>query len=313
MEDGNENLQEELNKAKDIISAMKDERKKLNDEITRLNDHVMMYVDNLLLINKIVADKDVTIKDKNCEIKLMEEELEKSKLEIKDLKSRNKTTYANATKINKKEGVRSRTEQTSVRLNKTDSGICNVSNSLDNVTNSLDNALIEKIEHIIDKKLTVKSEKLNEFQGSEQSFEKSLDEMYDRNKNIIIHGLYDVNNVNEDEKKVNFLLKTIGVKTKPVSICRLGNTSSERVRPIMVRVESTLIKAKIMKSLWRLKYVRDNVKVSVTNDYSADERKEIRKWVDEAKRRNERTNDGIKWKIRGNPTTGICLIKTITG
>ena len=63
-----------------------------------------------------------------------------------------------------------------------------------------------------------------------------------------------------------------------------------------------------------MKYATNNLEgVSITNDFTLEERKQIKEMVDEAKRRNDNeSNDGTSkdyaWKLRGNPRIGMRLV-----
>ena len=51
--------------------------------------------------------------------------------------------------------------------------------------------------------------------------------------------------------------------------------------------------------------------ISVTEDYTMDERKVIKEWNEKAKARNENEPVGsmYEWKVRGSPKNGILLKK----
>ena len=49
-------------------------------------------------------------------------------------------------------------------------------------------------------------------------------------------------------------------------------------------------------------------KISITEDYTQEERREIKRWVDEAKERTKR-EVGYEWKVRGTPRTKLRLVK----
>ena len=82
----------------------------------------------------------------------------------------------------------------------------------------------------------------------------------------------------------------------------------------MVHLRSEEEKDDILSKLWRLKYTRStNEKISITHDYTVEERALIREMVDEAKRRNLSGNtDGKQdflWKVRGTPKTRMQIVK----
>ena len=64
-----------------------------------------------------------------------------------------------------------------------------------------------------------------------------------------------------------------------------------------------------MSNLWKLKHGPIKFqKISVTDDFTQEERKEIKRWVDEAKERSAK-DDGYVWKIRGSPRSNLQFIR----
>ena len=53
-------------------------------------------------------------------------------------------------------------------------------------------------------------------------------------------------------------------------------------------------------------------KLSITHDYTIDERKVIKEYVEEAKKRNNTGTKGYVWKVRGTPRNGMKLMKIQT-
>ena len=74
-------------------------------------------------------------------------------------------------------------------------------------------------------------------------------------------------------------------------------------------MESHERKREFMAQLWKLKNGPKRFqKISVTEDYTQEERKEIKRWVDEAKERTKK-DDGYVWKIRGSPRSKLRFVK----
>ena len=122
-----------------------------------------------------------------------------------------------------------------------------------------------------------------------------------RENNLIIHGMAE-NNSFSDEDKVQDMFGAIRVKYKPVTMLRLGTKEENKNRPLMVRLNSKKEKGTVLSKLGRLKYVarRCNERISVTHDYTSEERRKIKELVDESKRRNmNEQNDTYTWKVRG--------------
>ena len=105
--------------------------------------------------------------------------------------------------------------------------------------------------------------------------------------------------------------------TSPTLAHRLGIRNVDRSRPLRITMESTNLKAEFMSKLWRLKYAEDEYKkIRITDDFTFEEREEIRQWVEMAKNKNEEENnenEGVKrnytWKVRGTPKTGLRIVK----
>ena len=131
----------------------------------------------------------------------------------------------------------------------------------------------------------------------------------EREANIIIHGLEEVDDNAIDEIKVIDVFDTVNIKYKPMSIYRLGAKQEDKKRPLMVRMHSKEDKDDFMSQLWKLKHVRDKFeKISITHDYTLEERKKIKEWVEEANRRNMNEKERYKWKVRGTPKTAMRMI-----
>ena len=122
-----------------------------------------------------------------------------------------------------------------------------------------------------------------------------------RQLNVIIHGLHE-DSAAEDKTVIEELFDTVGLKYTPkIIIDRLGSKSNEKTRPIRLRMETKETKSDFMSNLGRLKNGPIMLrKISITDDYTQDEREEIRRWVAEAKERS-RNESGYVWKVRGSP------------
>ena len=73
-------------------------------------------------------------------------------------------------------------------------------------------------------------------------------------------------------------------------------------------MKSVREKGKVMSRLGRLKGA-DKVfkKISVTDDYTMEEREEIKRWVIMAKEKNMSGTTDYVWKVRGTPKEGLRL------
>ena len=133
----------------------------------------------------------------------------------------------------------------------------------------------------------------------------------------MIYGIDEGNEVDYDNIYLKNLFTIIEMNhTSPTIAHRLGMRKPDGPRPMKITMESKNEKDKFMSQLGKLKYAgAEYKKISVTDDYTLEEREEIRRWVTLAKRKNETKdaeNKGIKsyaWKVRGTPKTGMRIVK----
>ena len=128
-----------------------------------------------------------------------------------------------------------------------------------------------------------------------------------RARNVIIHGLQEDEITDED--KIREVFAATNTQQSPMHMYRLGPRKPERNRPLLLCMKSAQEKEIFMSKLWMLKNFKRNVNLSVTNDYTLDERKIIRNCVEEAKKRNMKGVKGFLWKVRGTPREGMRIVK----
>ena len=134
-----------------------------------------------------------------------------------------------------------------------------------------------------------------------------------RAQNVIIHGLPEEANSLEgrvaDNQTIKDFLTAIGVASEPRSIFRIGERNDARCRPIKLIMAINNEKDLVMSSLSKLKEAPDKFKrISVTDDYTAKEREEIRKMVVEAKSKTALEGEGkFVFKVRGTPKNGLVI------
>ena len=136
-----------------------------------------------------------------------------------------------------------------------------------------------------------------------------------RAMNVIIHGVSESDSNAKDDDDAVYIdgfLGVLGVNAKPASIVRLGKKVPNKTRPLKMKMSSEDDKTSIMSRLSNLKGADEKFcKISVTDDYTPDEREEIRRFVDDAKAAN--TNEGADskyiWKVRGDPKNGLQIKK----
>ena len=141
-------------------------------------------------------------------------------------------------------------------------------------------------------------------------------EIKERSTNLIIHGVAEMRESDspctEDEVFVKSLLEAIDVKVNYKSIRRLGKPDTNPKRPIKLIMNNENEKDQIMKNLNKLKNADERLKkISVTDDYTEDERHLIKTWVQKANTKNCKEDDNSKfvWKVRGSPKNGLRLVK----
>ena len=117
-----------------------------------------------------------------------------------------------------------------------------------------------------------------------------------RSCNIIIHGVEDPKEEGAESDK-NFIKEffgVLGLDYEPKSTTRLGSAANNKRRPLRLTMNTEEEKNKIMARIPNLKNADDTLKnISVTDDYTVDERNEIKSWVEKAKKRNEVETDEV--------------------
>ena len=124
-----------------------------------------------------------------------------------------------------------------------------------------------------------------------------------RAPNIIIHGMINASGDN-DYDSVNKLLDAIKIDHVPKFMTRLGKRKSGPVKVIM---KDSKEKIDIMKPLPRLKH--SNLKISITNGYTQEERKKIGLYVSIAKGKNMSEPGGQVRCVMGSPRTKSRMVK----
>ena len=134
-----------------------------------------------------------------------------------------------------------------------------------------------------------------------------------RASNIIIFNLPENNETAESKKDdleiVKELLVAIEVTSLPESVIRLGKPNETKARPIKIIMSNQDDKELIMCSVTKLKDGPEKFKrISITEDYTPEERLAIREKVKEAKRKTELEGEGkYVFKVRGTPKNGLMI------
>ena len=149
---------------------------------------------------------------------------------------------------------------------------------------------------------------------NEEKLEES--EKQKRARNIIIHGAEEIGKSPEEVKKgdleyIKEIFAKIGAEAEPAAIMRLGEAKKEnepRCRPIKIVMKSNTDKDIVMKNLGRLKGTeRYFGKISVKDDYTSNERQQIRMLTQQAIKQTEESPDK-SFKVRGNSKNGWHIV-----
>ena len=138
-----------------------------------------------------------------------------------------------------------------------------------------------------------------------------------RAANVIIHGVTEPDSSDKDQCKkfnedfVSDFLQTVGVNVSSKTIYRLGKADSSKNRPIKLITGGESEKDDIMNNLKKLKNVEKYRGISITEDYTINERDMIRARAEEAKTKNanEPSDSMFTWKVRGTPKNGLFIKK----
>ena len=149
----------------------------------------------------------------------------------------------------------------------------------------------------------------------ETSNEEKVDklEREKRASNFIIHGAEEVGEDTEsikenDEQYIKDILERLDVRVSPVTVTRLGPPNDKKMRRIKVAMKSEAEKDKVMGNLRKLKGTEYLFgKISITSDYSSNDREMIKDKVKEAKKQQEE-NPGRIFKVRGDPKNGLRIV-----
>lgn len=288
----------------ELLSAnaeLEREKIQLQRDISDLNDDV---------INSLVAERD-----EQCESKFQYmNQLKECKQKIKELEDERDL----AKNQNKQKKISDHSNNKEPR-NSNDSGI---DLDLDSVTREIN----KRMDVMLDEKLSNLGIKINKevthdvtepSNNTEQKIPRHDEHPDTRDQNIIIHGIDEGNEVDYDNIYLKKLFAIIEMNhTSPTIAHRLGMKKPDGPRPMKITMETKNEKDKFMSQLGKLKYAgAEYKKISVTDDYTLEEREEIRRWVTSAKRKNEaeeKENKGKKsyvWKVRGTPKTGMRIVK----
>ena len=139
-----------------------------------------------------------------------------------------------------------------------------------------------------------------------------------RTCNIILHGVTENKDTNkEDSKKsdedfIVTLLESLKVPATYKSFVRIGYDQN-KARPIKLIMSCEEDKQKVMSSLGKLKDLERFHSVSITDDYTLQQRKTIKEWVNKAKQKNNEEAEDSRyiWKACTTQKNGMFLKKLL--
>ena len=134
-----------------------------------------------------------------------------------------------------------------------------------------------------------------------------------RANNFIVHGLQETGEQSEqvkinDVQTITKLLEVVGVGGGFESCTRLGKNELNKKRTLKVVMKTKQGKNDVLKNLRELKGSEKIFgKISVTDDYTANEKEQIKRYVEEAKAKSTIDVKNV-WRVRGDPKNGLKLV-----
>ena len=114
---------------------------------------------------------------------------------------------------------------------------------------------------------------------------------------MIIYGVKESDS--ETDESAIKLLESIDIEFTPRKTYRLGRREANKIRPIKVVMSNDQEKQRIMAKLKSA--AAQHEKIFIRKDYSTEERDQIQKFVEEAKKRNRIDESESKWRVKGCP------------
>ena len=131
-----------------------------------------------------------------------------------------------------------------------------------------------------------------------------------RSKNIIIHGVPESNEDNQDQEFVTVFSNDVHASVTIKQITRLGKPTEGKNRPIKITLESEDEKFKLFGNLSALRGIDKYKGISVTEDLTQEERNQFKELASKAKTRNQENPDSQHiWRVRGSSKNGYHLKK----
>ena len=137
-----------------------------------------------------------------------------------------------------------------------------------------------------------------------------LAQRQEKQRNLIIFGL---NETTSDYNEVETLIQDVGVSASVSSVFRVGNTTTNKPRPLVVRFLSESDKDSVKNNLRKLKGKSRWDRVSIVQDLTkiqcAEEKIEYQKLLEEQKQKNEENSENGVWKIVGSRGKKLLIFK----
>ena len=134
-----------------------------------------------------------------------------------------------------------------------------------------------------------------------------------REKNFIVHGLEEIGEQidsikNNDENTIAKILEVVGVERQMENCTRLGKQEQNKNRTLKVVMKTKQDKESVLQNLRKLKGTAEVFgKISVTDDFTKNEREQIRRYVKDAEAKSAEDPDNM-YRVRGDPKNGLRLV-----
>ena len=134
-----------------------------------------------------------------------------------------------------------------------------------------------------------------------------------RSKNLNIHGIEESSIDNKDDAiksddiYINNFIAALKVTSTIKSASRIGLPAQEKNRTIKAVMNTVKERNRVLSNLRNLKDVPEYKTISVTEDYTINERRMINVWSDKGKEKNKNQSPGSKvvWGVPGSPKNGL--------
>ena len=137
-----------------------------------------------------------------------------------------------------------------------------------------------------------------------------LAQRQEKQRNLIIFGLNETTN---DYKEVETLIQDVGVSASVSSVYRVGNATTNKPRPLVVRFLLESHKDSVKNNLRKLKGKSRWDRISIVQDLTkiqcAEEKIEYQKLLEEQKQKNEENTENGVWKIVGSRGKKLLIFK----